>query len=119
MKTKQVNNNVVNNSKIGFNPNDYKKVVTPTKTRNCADTKEMAICRNEVNEVLNSHYKTYEVTEFDHKKMTCNTKLVKGFLDRHPKDSTLYVIRTFNLYSPNGEGKYQASSNLEFIKHVD
>ena len=51
--------------------------------------------------------------------MTCNTKLVKGFLDRHPKDSTLYVIRTFNLYSPNGEGKYQASSNLEFIKQVD
>ena len=117
---KQVNNNSkLNINKLGFNPNDYKKVVTQTKTRTNNLTNEMLACKVALDNVLNEHYKSYEVTEFNHEDKTMETKIVKGFLDKHPRKENEYCIRVFNIFAPLDEPKIKASSNLEFIKQVD
>ena len=117
---KQVNNNKtkVNNNKIGFDVSQYKQIVSQTKSRTNNLTSEMLACKIDLEKVLDNHYKSYEVTEFNHEEKTMEVKVVKGFLDKHPRKEGEYCIRVFNIFAPLDEPKIKASSHLEFIKQV-
>ena len=119
MKDKQVNKNVVNNSKIGFDVSKYKRIVATTTTKKNNLTSEMLACKIELDKVLDNHYKSYEVTEFNHEDKTMEVKLVKGFLDKHPRKENEYCIRVFNIFAPLDEPKIKAPSYLDYIKQVD
>ena len=118
---KQVNNSKtkVNNNKIGFDVSQYKRIIATTSTKKNNLTSEMLACKIALDNVLNEHYKSYEVTEFNREDKTMEVKLVKGFLDKHPRKENEYCIRVFNIFAPLDEPKIKASSNLEFIKQVD
>ena len=117
----QINNSKskINNNKIGFDVSQYKQVVTQTTTRTNNLTSEMLACKIALENVLDEHYKTYEVTEFNHKNKTMEVKRVKGFLDKHPRKEGEYCIRVFNIFAPLDEPKIKATSYLDYIKQVD
>ena len=117
---KQINDSKtkVNNNKLGFDVSDYKRVIATTSTKKNNLTSEMLACKIELDKVLDNHYKSYEVTEFNHEEKTMEVKVVKGFLDRHPRKKDEYCIRVFNIFAPLDEPKIKASSHLEFIKQV-
>ena len=109
------------NGKYGFNKEKTSKLVMSSKpiksSSNSKLTKEMIMCKSEIDMVLDRHYKTFNVTIINDDNTIDETQ-VRGFLDKHPRDKDKYCIRVFNIFAPRDEPKLKASTYLELIEQV-